>query len=215
MDAGRAAAYFEGMDTDGAATTLGRPRAFCTRAALAAALRVFWTKGYEGASLTDLTEAMGIKRPSLYAAFGNKEALFRQALDLYERERTGFMAAALRAPTARGVAEAVLRGALDLHGGADGPPGCLHVIHSVACGADAEPVRAEVVARRMAAETALLARFEAAKAAGDLPTGLDPLGLTRCLLATVQGMAVQAGSGVPRAELERLVDTTLLMWPGR
>lgn len=215
MDARRLTPYLEQMETEGATAALGRPREFCTDAALAAALRVFRAKGYEGASLNDLTDAMGIKRPSLYAAFGNKEALFRKALDLYERENTAFMGAALRAPTARGVAEAVLRGALDLHAAADGPAGCLHVIHSVACGTEAEPARAAVVARRAATEGTLVARLEAAKAAGDLPAAADPRGLARCLMAVVQGMAIQAGSGVPRPELERLVETVLLIWPGR
>src|SRR3954449_2107155 len=87
----------------------GRPREFCVDGALAAALRVFWTKGYEGTSLTDLTEAMGVTRPSLYAAFGNKEALFRKALDLYEREKLAYVGEALKAPTSRGVAERLLR----------------------------------------------------------------------------------------------------------
>src|SRR5437868_2033620 len=75
----------------------GRPREFDIDEALAAALRVFWSKGYEGASLTDLTEAMGITRPSLYAAFGNKESLFRKALDLYEREKLAYVGEALKA----------------------------------------------------------------------------------------------------------------------
>src|SRR3546814_14799860 len=83
----------------------GRPREFDVGDALAAALRVFWSKGYEGASLTDLTEAMGITRPSLYAAFGNKEALFRKALDLYEEEKLAYVRGALDAPTAKGRSE--------------------------------------------------------------------------------------------------------------
>src|SRR6201986_5691004 len=95
-----------------AVATRGRPREFDVEAALAAALRVFWARGYEGASLTELTEAMGITRPSLYACFGNKEALFRKALDLYETEKLAYMHTALNAPTARGVAERLLRGAL-------------------------------------------------------------------------------------------------------
>src|SRR5215216_1427212 len=92
--------------------TRGRPREFCVDHALAQALRVFWSKGYEGTSLNDLTEAMGITRPSLYAAFGNKETLFRKALDLYEREKLDYIGKALAEPTARGVAEVMLRGAV-------------------------------------------------------------------------------------------------------
>lgn len=194
---------------------LGRPREFCTEAALAAALRVFWSKGYEGASLSDLTTAMGINRPSLYAAFGNKESLFLKTLDLYERENSAFMSAALQAPTVRGVIEALLRGALDLHAGHDGPRGCLYVTHAVACGTEAELARAAVASRRGTMEAGMLERFEAAKRDGDLPAEVEPGGLSRYLTAILQGMAVQAASGVPREELEGLVETTLLIWPGQ
>src|SRR3546814_16775561 len=89
----------------------GRPREFDVGDALAAALRVFWSKGYEGASLTDLTEAMGIARPSLYAAFGNKEALFRKAPDIYEEEKLASVRGALDAPTAQGGVTRRLAGA--------------------------------------------------------------------------------------------------------
>src|SRR4028118_8402 len=91
----------------------GRPREFCVEQALAAALGVFWTKGYEGSSLSDLTQAMGITRPSLYAAFGNKEELFRKALDLYEREKLAYVSEALAAPTSREVVGRLLKGALE------------------------------------------------------------------------------------------------------
>ena len=193
----------------------GRPREFCVEAALTAALGVFWSKGYEGASLSDLTEAMGVTRPSLYAAFGNKEALFRKALDLYEREKLAFMSAALEAPTARGVAERILTNALAMQTSSCGPRGCLNVISSVACGAEAESIKAEVVARRASSEAALRWRFEQAKADGDFAEGADPSALVRYLMAILQGMAVQAGSGVPRESLEQLVETTLSLWPGR
>ena len=203
------------MEVEAVAIVRGRPREFCVDAALAAALRVFWSKGYEGASLTDLTQAMGVTRPSLYAAFGNKEALFRKALDLYEREKLVFMSLALEAPTARGVAERVLRNALDLQTSDSGPRGCLNVISSVACGEEADSIKAEVVARRASAEAALLARFERAKVEGDLNDGFDALDLVRYLMAVLQGMAVQAGSGVARGDLEQLVTTTLSVWPSR
>ena len=202
------------MDVEAAIGPPGRPREFCADQALAAALGVFWSKGYEGASLSDLTEAMGISRPSLYAAFGNKEALFRKALDLYEREKFAFMRAALDAPTSRGVAEAVLRGALDSQTENNDRRGCLFVTHSVPCGTGAEVARIEVVARRAVAEEALLRRFERAKAEHDLPETVDALGLAQYLFAVVQGMAVQAGSGVPREQLERMVRTALTVWPG-
>src|ERR1700755_2416332 len=118
-----------------AAVLRGPPREFDVDEALTAALRVFWSKGYEGASMTDLTDAMGITRPSLYAAFGNKEALFRKALDLYEREKLCYIGAALKPKTARAVAQHLLQGSLENQTSRDDPRGCLGVISSVACGA--------------------------------------------------------------------------------
>ncbi len=203
------------MEIEAPPATKGRPREFCVDAALAAALRVFWSKGYEGASMADLTEAMGITKPSLYAAFGNKEALFNKALDLYEREKTDYMRAALDAPTARGVAERLMNGALAMYSCPENPNGCLGVINSVACGAEAECIRDAVVARSATAKRALLDRFARAKVEGDLPADLDPAGLAAFLTAMNQGMAVQAGAGATRAELEKLVETGLKLWPGR
>ncbi|KQN83835.1 TetR family transcriptional regulator [Sphingomonas sp. Leaf67] len=191
----------------------GRPREFCVDKALAAALGVFWSKGYEGASMSDLTEAMGITKPSLYAAFGNKEALFHKALELYESEKLEYMREALRQPTARAVAERLMRGAIDAQMSSCDPKGCLGVISATACGAEAESIKADVMQRRASSQAALLERFEQAKRDGDLPGHVDIDGLTSYLYAIVQGMAVQAGSGATRADLERIVDTSLLMWP--
>lgn len=195
--------------------TRGRPREFDLDEALAAALNIFWSKGYEGASLTDLTDAMGITRPSLYAAFGNKEALFRQALDLYEREKQAYVGKALAAPTARGVAERILRGALETCAGEGKPRGCLGVIGTTACGADAECVRQEVVERGRKVQALIAARMAQAIADGDFDGSADAEAVTKYLMAVLQGMAVQAGAGATRAELERVVDMTLACWPGR
>jgi AcrR family transcriptional regulator len=203
------------METEAHLAIRGRPREFCVDQALAAALRVFWSKGYEGASLTDLTEAMGVTRPSLYAAFGNKEALFRKALDLYEHDKLAYMGAALVAPTARGVAERLLHGALDMQITGSDPKGCLGVISTVACGAEAQSIKAEVLARQASSNAALLRRFERAKAEGDLPDHIEPASLVRYLTAVIQGLCVQAGSGASPDELGRIVDTTLGFWPGR
>lgn len=203
------------MKVDTCVPTKGRPREFDVDEALAAALRIFWSKGYEGASLTDLTEAMGITRPSLYAAFGNKEQLFRKALDLYEREKLTYTRVALEAPTARQVAERFLRGALAAQCSDCEPRGCLGVISSVACGAEAEAIREEVIRRRASSRQAIIDRFEKGKAEGDLPPETDVEALTGYMMAVLQGLAVQAGAGAKREDLERVVDMTLAMWPGR
>ena len=191
----------------------GRPREFCVDEALAKALRVFWSKGYEGASLTDLTEAMGITRPSLYAAFGNKESLFRKALDLYECEKLAYVGEALAQPTARAVAEAMLRGAVDNVMSCDEPHGCLRVIASATCGREAESIRAEVMERGKAVHHEIIKRFERAKSEGDLPAHVDVEGLADVLKALFQGISVQASLGATREVLDRLVDTGLMMWP--
>ncbi len=191
----------------------GRPREFCVDHALAQALRVFWSKGYEGTSLTDLTEAMGITRPSLYAAFGNKESLFRKTLDLYEREKLDYIGKALAKPTAREVAETMLRGAVENVSSCDEPHGCLGVIAQVACGEEAKSIREAVQERGRRFHGMIIERFERAKAEGDLPAEVDVEGLTDLLRALLQGISIQAGSGATREELDRVVNTSLMMWP--
>jgi AcrR family transcriptional regulator len=193
----------------------GRPREFDVDEALAAALRVFWTKGYEAASLTDLTEAMGITKPSLYAAFGNKESLFRKALDLYEREKLAYIGEALEAPTSRQVVDRLLRGALAMQTSECEPKGCMRVLSSVSCGLEAASIRAELMQRRQSSQRALCERMHRARDEGDLPKGTDVDGLCAYLTAILGGMAVQASSGASKQQLEALVETTLHMWPGR
>jgi AcrR family transcriptional regulator len=194
----------------------GRPREFCVDRALAAALRLFWKRGYEGASMAELTAEMGITKPSLYAAFGNKEALFRKALDLYEREKLAYVGEALEAPTARGVAERLLRGALKMQSSDCGDPkGCLNVIGGLAGSTEAESIRDEVLKRRASSEAALIGRFERARAEGDIPETIEAAALARYLLAVMQGLSVQASAGACCASLTSVVETTLATWPGR
>jgi AcrR family transcriptional regulator len=203
------------METAPAIAVRGRPREFCMDAALSAALEVFWRRGYEGASLTELTEAMGITRPSLYAAFGNKESLFRKALDLYEREKLGYINEALQQQTARGVAERLLWGAYHMQTNPAEPKGCMRVISSAPCGAEAESMRAEVQARRASSNAALLKRFEQAKRDGDLPDGVEAADMVQYLTAVLGGLTLQASSGATPAQLKKLVQTTLDLWPTR
>ena len=191
----------------------GRPRAFDADRALDRALRVFWRKGYEGASLPELTKAMGINRPSLYAAFGNKESLFQKALERYASGPAGYVARALEAPTARAVFEQVLDGAIDLVSDPKNPRGCLMVQGALACGKDADSVRKDLIARRGAGECALRQRFDRARAEGDLPPDADPADLARYVTTVLHGLSVQAASGVPRDALRRVADTALRAWP--
>lgn len=165
--------------------------------------------------MAELTAAMGITKPSLYAAFGNKEQLFRKALDLYEREKLAYTREALSQPTARAVAEHFMRGAITAQTGGSDPKGCLGVIYSTVCGAEAESIKAEVIARRQSSAAAMLERFRRAKRDGDLPEGVEPEALSEYLFTILQGMAVQAGAGAPRANLERVMETSLKFWPGR
>src|SRR3954463_5028716 len=169
----------------------GRPREFCVDGALAAALRVFWTKGYEGTSLTDLTEAMGITKPSLYAAFGNKEELFRKAFDRYVDGPGCYFQTGLLKPTAREVVEHILYGSADAVTDPNNP-GCLAVQGALCCGDAAETIRQELVARRTKGEQELRVRFEHALSKGDLPAEADAGDLARYVSAIMQGMAVQA-----------------------
>ena len=133
---------------------MGRPREFDLDKALDQALEVFWRNGYEGASIADLTDAMGINPPSLYAAFGNKEGLFRKALDRYVEQRTEFWNEALEAPTAREVVEHLLRGSADFLTEECNPPGCLFVRSALACSEAEDAIRRELAARRAEGEDA-------------------------------------------------------------
>jgi AcrR family transcriptional regulator len=193
---------------------LGRPRSFDPDTALEAALRVFWKKGYEGTALSDLTAAMGINRPSIYATFGNKEALFRKTLDRYSERMTNYSAEALKLPTARAVAERLMVGTADLLSCPGNPKGCLMVQGALACGDEADPIRKELIARRATGEAALRERFARAKTEGDLPAGTDAGDLARYVMAVMHGMSVQVAGGATREELQGVIDLSLRAWPG-
>jgi AcrR family transcriptional regulator len=192
---------------------MGRPREFDTDAALEKAMRLFWAKGYEGTSVGDLTGTLGISRPSLYAAFGDKQSLFRAALERYAGGPAGYVATALGQPTAREVAGQLLRGAADLQAGSRNPGGCLTVNGAIACGSEAEPVRQALNEHREATVALLRRRFEQAKAQHDLPKACDPAALARFLAAVVYGMAVLASGGASRKELEQVIRTAMEAWP--
>jgi AcrR family transcriptional regulator len=193
----------------------GRPRSFDKERALDAALRVFWEKGYQGASLSDLTDAMGINRPSLYAAFGDKEALFRQVLERYEQGPVAYMAEAFAAPTGRAVIERMLYGTVAALTRPQSPRGCLYVQGALACGDESSAMRKELAKRRSAGEVALRKRLKKAKRDGELPATAEPADLARFYMAVMHGMSVQAAGGAKRAALESVAETALGAWPGK
>ncbi|WNG87377.1 TetR/AcrR family transcriptional regulator [Mycobacterium sp. ITM-2016-00317] len=196
-----------------AATLMGRHREFDVDEALDAALRVFWSKGYEGASYTDLTKATGVERPALYSAFGNKEALFRQALARYYEQYLDYIPQALQLPTAREVAEHILFNAIDLNTRYPENPGCLGIQGVLAGSDDAEPVRQALIEARADGEEKLRQRFERAKAEGDLPHTADPEALAAFIMAVLHGMAVQAKAGFSQEKLQVVAAHALSTWP--
>jgi AcrR family transcriptional regulator len=191
----------------------GRPRTFDAETALDKAMNVFWEKGYEGSSLPELTEAMGMNRPSLYAVFGNKENLFRLALDRYGATHDPLFNAALKEASARAVVEHFLRGNADAQTETDKPHGCLVINGALACSDDALPIRNSLIERRAASEERLRERFERAKLDGDLPADSCSGQMARYVMTVSNGMAVQAAAGATRKQLQEVVDQVLRGWP--
>ena len=191
----------------------GRPRSFDVDKALDKALRVFWEKGYEGASLTDLTKAMGINRPSIYAAFGDKEQLFRKALDRYAEGPASYACEALHEPKARKAIEKLLLGAVEGLSNPKNPKGCLLVQGALACGDEARSIRDELIQRRTAAEAEITKRLKRAKAEGELPEHVNPSDLGRFYVTVMRGLAIEAATGATRTELTRVAETAMKAWP--
>lgn len=194
---------------------MGRHREFDVEQALDAALCVFWRKGYEGASYADLTEATGVERPGLYSAFGNKEALFRLALDRYYERYLDHVPKALQLPTAREVAAGIMYGAIDVNTRYPDHTGCLGIQGVLAGSDESEPVRQALIEARAAGEAQLRARFEQAKAEGDLAETADPEALAAFVLAVIHGMAVQAKAGFSREKLRTIAEQALSTWPAK
>ena len=192
---------------------IGRPLSFDRDAALGTAIRLFWQHGFEGTSISTLTGAMGITPPSLYAAFGDKRRLFREAVDRY----LGGVAAVTRsiadAATARDAARDLLTAAAIGDTGEGTPPGCLLASSIVSCSADSADTREELAVIRRSIEAALRLRIERDIDAGVLPAGSDAEMLAGHVFAVVQGMSTLAKDGAGRDKLLRIVDGAMAGWP--
>ena len=191
----------------------GRKRQFDVDEALDRALEVFWTRGYEGATLPELTKVMGINRPSLYAAFGNKEQLFRKALDRYRTGPMSFLTEALLKPSARAVVEAIFSGFVRMQRDRAKARGCLIVSGALASGEEAETVRRELAQLRQAIVKTLRERFNRAVQDGDLPAETDCATLARYTATVLGDLAVQAASGATAKELRQVAALAMHAWP--
>jgi AcrR family transcriptional regulator len=181
--------------------------------ALDRAMTVFWKNGYEGASMSDLTAAMGINSPSLYACFGNKEGLFRAVLERYEERRKTFMEYVLAASDMNEMASRYLHGVADFAADTSGknPPGCLLLQSGLSCGEESIPD--ELARHRAEKEKALRGRLEAARKKGELAKSADPASLARYLMTVSNGICVQAASGASAKELHEVAELALKAWP--
>ena len=191
------------------ATTTGRPRAFDEETALDRATQVFWEYGYEGTSMSALTAAMGINRPSLYSAFGSKEQLFRRVLARYQETQIANARAALDQPTTYASIEAFLRASADGLTGDGHPPGCLSVQGGLSCSPENAAISAILAEARARTESAIVDRLARAEADGDLPDGVDIRAMARFVMALSEGHEVHAAAGARREDLQASVDIAL------
>jgi AcrR family transcriptional regulator len=192
---------------------MGRPRNFREDSALDAAMRVFWAKGYEGASLDDLTQAMGINRSSLYSSFGDKEQLFHQVIAHYGQGPLAFLPESLKQPTARAVIETLLRSAVKFLADPAHPRGCLSLQGGLTCGSGSESVKQAMVEWRRGGLAEIQKRMQRAREEGDLPKQVNPMDLARYISIIMNGLGVQAVNGATRGEMTRAIDLAIRSLP--
>jgi len=184
---------------------LGRPRKFKEEEAIEAAMRVFWEKGYEGASLRDLTKAMGIDRKSMYLTLGDKEALFLRALDRYSVTHLGFLPKVLGKPFLREFVDELFNAAIRFWTDKGHPEACLS-IQNFAVGVEAQPIKLAMIDWRAWGLDQFRKRIERARKEGDLPCDVKPESFARYLAVIMSGFAVQAASGATLTELKRVIE---------
>lgn len=191
----------------------GRPRQFDRVAALRQAIELFWHRGYQGTSISDLTERMGIGSPSLYAAFGSKAALFREAAELYQTDEGALPGRQMEeASSGRAAVELMLRANVDLFTRPAGPRSCLLTRAVMTCPPDNKEVRVYLERTSRQRLRSLEHRLHRAFDAGEaLPTG-DVSALAGLYDALLQGLAVRSHEGASRRTLHRYVDAAMDSW---
>jgi TetR/AcrR family transcriptional regulator, copper-responsive repressor len=194
----------------------GRPRGFDRDDVLDRAMLLFWERGYEATSVSELTDAMGITPPTLYNFFGDKKRLFLEVVDRYQTGPGCFAAKALtEEPTAeRSIRQLLIRAALSFSK-PNGPKGCLVVLGATNCGPESYDVFTALADRRRAAERAVRSRIVAGQKAGELSDGADIDALAGMVTATLYGLAIKARDGVSRDTLRKIIEQTMNAWPHR
>jgi AcrR family transcriptional regulator len=192
----------------------GRPREFDREAALERAIDVFWRHGYEATSVSDLTAAMGINPPSLYAAFGDKEKLFLEAVERYQQKRRQTLAKLFdEEPTARQAVHRLLREAARELACSSHPRGCMLVMSDTNCSDASAHVQSDLAQRRAAMKASLKARIDRGAAAGELPRGTDTAALAEFYSTVFQGMVMQARDGATPKRLLATAEAAMRAWP--
>lgn len=196
-------------------TQRGRPRSFDRSSALRQAMEVFWAQGYDGTSMSDLVAAMDVNSPSIYAAFGSKEALFREAVALYRETEGGRIWGAMKtAPSARAAIETMLRTSAEEYTRPGKPRGCLIVLGALHADGDNEAVHRELQVQRAESMAMLLQRLKRGVAAGELPKGPDWRAIATFYITVQQGMSIQARDGATRKALLAVADCAMAAWDG-
>lgn len=195
------------INTSPSSRPRGRPRAFDREEALGLARRTFWKLGYEGASICDLTEAMGITPQSLYAAFKSKADLYRESLEQYRRTDGAYVWRAIdEEPTAAAAFRRILGEAARQYARRDLPPGCMMSTGITSCAEENRAIAEHVTKMRQDALARFRARIEKDIAEGKVPAGLDSLAIARFLQAVIQGLSIQARDGAGEADLSAVAD---------
>lgn len=202
--------------TENSARPRGRPRAFDPAAVAVRIVDTFWTHGYAATSLDQIAAATGLNRPSLYAAFGDKKAMYRRALELFAEHARAEIAQALDAPDLATALRRFYRGAIAVYlSGDTGPRGCLFVCTATVEAVDDDEIRGDVAGMLQAIDAALEARIASAQAAGELAATHRAADLARLAGAVLHSLAVRARAGASRRQLEQLADAAVMVIAGR
>src|SRR5246127_1875403 len=187
----------------------GRPISFDKDAALEAAMLLFWERGFEGTSMADLTQAMSLNPSSIYAAFGDKYALFSLAVKRYMDSRAQYATEALEEPTLEKVIRALFDNTVAFLSAPGHPPTCMTLAGAVGCSVDAAPARDIMTEIRKQNEAAMRERFLQARKSGELSKDVNVDDYTRYLSSILAGLSIQAANGSTKAELKRTAQMAL------